>query len=163
MRCLAMVWPVAARKSRLRWVTDTFSVLARSCRCEAAGRRPPHRAICGEWPPRVTNGDGVASRGAPWPGGRLRRAARPAVHDAPRRAVTRLRRRPATHPWRGAVGDILAPEAVDVLETLDSELDAMSGERNAELWTTEGLRESDRWRLIRDLARRALSLLPERL
>ena len=57
----------------------------------------------------------------------------------------------------------LAPEAVDVLETLDSELDAMSGERNAELWTTEGLRESDRWRLIRDLARRALSLLPERL
>ncbi len=30
MRCLAMVWPVAARKSRLRCVVDTFSVAARS-------------------------------------------------------------------------------------------------------------------------------------
>ena len=62
----------------------------------------------------------------------------------------------------GAVGGVLSPEAVDVLETLDSELDAMSGEHNAALWTTDALRDSDRWRLVRDLAQQALSLLPDR-
>jgi hypothetical protein len=61
-----------------------------------------------------------------------------------------------------AGGGVLSPEAIDVLETLDSELDAMSGEHNAALWTADALRDSDRWRLVRDLAQRALSLLPNR-
>jgi hypothetical protein len=61
-----------------------------------------------------------------------------------------------------AVGGVLSPEAIDVLETLDSELDATSGEHNAALWTADALRDSDRWRLVRDLAQRALSLLPDR-
>lgn len=61
-----------------------------------------------------------------------------------------------------AVGGVLSPEAIDVLETLDSELEAMSGEHDAALWTADALRNSDRWRLVRDLAQRALSLLPDR-
>jgi hypothetical protein len=41
-----------------------------------------------------------------------------------------------------AVGGVLSPEAIDVLETLDCELEAMSGEHNAALWTADALRRS---------------------
>jgi hypothetical protein len=36
----------------------------------------------------------------------------------------------------------------------------MSGNENAELWTRDALRTSDRWGLVRQLARRAVELLP---
>jgi hypothetical protein len=59
-----------------------------------------------------------------------------------------------------AEGVNFSVEAIDVLETLDAELWLMSGNENAELWTRDALRTSDHWGLVRQLARRAVELLP---
>ena len=48
--------------------------------------------------------------------------------------------------------------ALPALEQLDAELDAMSGERNAELWHVDALTREE-WDRVRSLAREALSLL----
>lgn len=48
--------------------------------------------------------------------------------------------------------------ALPALEQLDAQLEAISGEHNAELWQGDGLVRED-WDRVRGLARRALSLL----
>jgi hypothetical protein len=48
--------------------------------------------------------------------------------------------------------------ALPALEQLDAQLDAMSGERNAELWHVDALVREE-WDRIRSLATEALSLL----
>jgi hypothetical protein len=42
------------------------------------------------------------------------------------------------------------------LEILDSELAAMSGEENKELWTEEALLQNPRWENIRELSKKVL-------
>ena len=64
---------------------------------------------------------------------------------------------------RGLVLGLTSPpplraDLLDVIETIDSELDSMSGSSNAELWTPQAVRESERWTLVRDLAGRAVSM-----
>jgi hypothetical protein len=56
-------------------------------------------------------------------------------------------------------GIALSDEAVAALDHLDALLGAMSGARNADLWTESALSESPRWREVRDAASRALDLL----
>jgi hypothetical protein len=52
----------------------------------------------------------------------------------------------------------LEAAALPALKRLSSQLDAMSGEQNAELWTVEALAR-EHWDRVRGLAREALSLL----
>lgn len=57
-------------------------------------------------------------------------------------------------------GVVFSDDSIDVLRTLDAELDLMSGPDNHALWTTDALRRSDRWALVRQLAREAITSLP---
>ena len=45
---------------------------------------------------------------------------------------------------------------LDALQAIDRALAAMSGPRNAELWSERALREAEPWRRVRELARSAL-------
>ncbi|MFD1152177.1 hypothetical protein [Saccharothrix hoggarensis] len=51
--------------------------------------------------------------------------------------------------------------AAPVLTALDQLLDRMSGEANAHLWTRDALAVEPSWAEVRDLASRALTLLPD--
>jgi len=55
--------------------------------------------------------------------------------------------------------DMVSAEAAGAIEAVDGQLDAMSGEEHAELWTVEAVRTSAEWTKVRELARTALRLL----
>lgn len=64
---------------------------------------------------------------------------------------------------READGDFTAAE-LDAVRAVDLALSAMSGARNADLWTERALRDAPEWANVRVLARRALATFahPER-
>jgi len=53
---------------------------------------------------------------------------------------------------------LISPAAARSVEAVDNQLDQMSGEENAELWTVTALRTSPEWTKVRELARNALGL-----
>ena len=53
----------------------------------------------------------------------------------------------------------ISEEQKAALRELDEELDRISGEKNADLWTLEGLRDAPEWAKVRRLAARASELL----
>ena len=55
--------------------------------------------------------------------------------------------------------EMMSAEAASAIEAVDAQLDAMSGEEHAELWTVEAVRTSAEWTKVRELARTALRLL----
>ncbi len=57
-------------------------------------------------------------------------------------------------------GVSLSIEVKDLLATIDSELEAMSGHEHAELWTTEAVRSRPEWARIRSLAQTAAPMMP---
>lgn len=63
-------------------------------------------------------------------------------------------------PKMQADGVALSDEVVELLNQLDAQLDAMSGQRNHKLWTEAALTGDPRWNAVRQAAIRALQLLP---
>lgn len=58
------------------------------------------------------------------------------------------------------IEDRRVPEATAAaIAAVDKQLDAMSGEKNARLWTSEALATTPEWKEVRALAVRALALL----
>jgi hypothetical protein len=57
---------------------------------------------------------------------------------------------------KGNDGERLTAEQTSILDAINSELDAMSGSVNAELWTDDALRENLQWAHIRELAKATL-------
>ena len=58
-------------------------------------------------------------------------------------------------------GVVFSDEALAALAALDQQLASMSGRHKEDLWTTEAIRYDPEWERVRDLANRALPLLPE--
>lgn len=63
-------------------------------------------------------------------------------------------------PTMRAEGVPFSDEALEALVDLDARLDAMSGQRHADLWTPAARAQDPRWVEVRDAAGRALRLLP---
>jgi hypothetical protein len=64
-------------------------------------------------------------------------------------------------PTLVAEGAQLSEIALATLKAIDEALDAMTGERNSELWTIEAIRTNRRWADLRTLAHEALAALPQ--
>lgn len=58
-------------------------------------------------------------------------------------------------------GVLFSEGALAALAALDQQLESMSGSHNLDLWTIEAIRHDPEWERVRDLAQRALPLLPE--
>ena len=56
---------------------------------------------------------------------------------------------------------LLEPPVAVVIEEIDREFEAMSGQEHAELWTEEALGTSPEWQKQRERARKALELMGE--